>query len=102
MCSKIAPFKLTASASYSLTNHQNIPHSTQQWLVPTKSLTSLSVCWNLSCHALLIIHVHSFISKIKFQTAAFGRKEIELAENEMPGLIYLREKVCAIITTFNF
>jgi adenosylhomocysteinase len=24
--------------------------------------------------------------------AAFGRKEIELAENEMPGLIYLREK----------
>ncbi|KAI3614123.1 s-adenosyl-l-homocysteine hydrolase [Moniliophthora roreri] len=25
--------------------------------------------------------------------AAFGRKEIEIAENEMPGLIYLRKKV---------
>ncbi len=24
--------------------------------------------------------------------AAFGRKEIELAEHEMPGLMYLREK----------
>jgi adenosylhomocysteinase len=24
--------------------------------------------------------------------AAFGRKEIELAEREMPGLMYLREK----------
>ena len=28
--------------------------------------------------------------------AAFGRKEIELAENEMPGLIATREKVCKI------
>jgi adenosylhomocysteinase len=25
--------------------------------------------------------------------AAFGRKEIEIAENEMPGLMYLRKKV---------
>lgn len=24
--------------------------------------------------------------------AAFGRKEIEIAEHEMPGLMYLREK----------
>ncbi|KAG8850950.1 S-adenosyl-L-homocysteine hydrolase [Serendipita sp. 411] len=24
--------------------------------------------------------------------AAFGRKEIEIAENEMPGLMYIRKK----------
>ena len=39
-----------------------------------------------------LIYLSPFISVADISLAEWGRKELELAENEMPGLMYLREK----------
>jgi adenosylhomocysteinase len=46
----------------------------------------------LVCDCAVRCAVAERVHPVDISLAAFGRKEIEIAENEMPGLIYIRKK----------
>ena len=43
-------------------------------------------------HSIIIIDSNNSIFLADINLAEFGRKELTIAENEMPGLMYLRKK----------
>ena len=43
-------------------------------------------------HSIIIIDSNNSIFSADINLAEFGRKELTIAENEMPGLMYLRKK----------